>query len=73
MVDGTHELPDLPWDAELVAVGRDAGVAVASIHPMFGPDVRLLAGRHVILVDPKTNRFVLPHTLVVRESTKALT
>jgi chorismate mutase/prephenate dehydrogenase len=30
---------------------RDAGVAVASIHPMFGPDVRLLAGRHVILVD----------------------
>lgn len=30
---------------------RDAGVAVASIHPMFGPDVRLLAGRHVILLD----------------------
>jgi chorismate mutase / prephenate dehydrogenase len=30
---------------------RDAGVAVASIHPMFGPDVRLLAGRHVILID----------------------
>ncbi|MFU8896634.1 MAG: prephenate dehydrogenase/arogenate dehydrogenase family protein [Gammaproteobacteria bacterium] len=30
---------------------RAAGVAVASIHPMFGPDVRLLAGRHVILVD----------------------
>jgi chorismate mutase / prephenate dehydrogenase len=30
---------------------RDAGIAVASIHPMFGPDVRLLAGRHVILVD----------------------
>lgn len=34
-----------------LAALRDAGVAVASIHPMFGPDVRLLAGRHVILVD----------------------
>jgi chorismate mutase / prephenate dehydrogenase len=30
---------------------RDAGVSVASIHPMFGPDVRLLAGRHVLLID----------------------
>jgi chorismate mutase / prephenate dehydrogenase len=34
-----------------LAALRDAGIAVASIHPMFGPDVRLLAGRHVILVD----------------------
>jgi chorismate mutase / prephenate dehydrogenase len=37
--------------ASALARLRDAGVAVASIHPMFGPDVRLLAGRHVILVD----------------------
>ncbi len=37
--------------AKSLAALRDAGVAVASIHPMFGPDVRLLAGRHVILVD----------------------
>ena len=29
----------------------EAGVRVASIHPMFGPDTRLLSGRHVILVD----------------------
>jgi len=29
----------------------DAGVAVGSIHPMFGPDARLLAGRHVIIVE----------------------
>lgn len=28
-----------------------AGVQVASIHPMFGPDTRLLRGRCVILVD----------------------
>lgn len=28
-----------------------AGVQVASIHPMFGPDARLLRGRCVILVD----------------------
>jgi chorismate mutase / prephenate dehydrogenase len=34
-----------------LAALRDAGIKVASIHPMFGPDVRLLAGRHVILVD----------------------
>jgi chorismate mutase / prephenate dehydrogenase len=39
-----------PVAAPLAAL-RDAGIAVASIHPMFGPDVRLLAGRHVILVD----------------------
>lgn len=28
-----------------------AGCQVASIHPMFGPDTRLLSGRHVIFVD----------------------
>jgi chorismate mutase / prephenate dehydrogenase len=28
-----------------------AGVRVASIHPMFGPDTELLSGRHVIFVD----------------------
>jgi len=39
-----------PVAASLAAL-REAGIAVASIHPMFGPDVRLLAGRHVILVD----------------------
>lgn len=30
---------------------KDAGVAVTSIHPMFGPDTELLSGRHVIFVD----------------------
>lgn len=29
----------------------DAGMRVASIHPMFGPDTELLSGRHVIFVD----------------------
>jgi chorismate mutase / prephenate dehydrogenase len=28
-----------------------AGCRVASIHPMFGPDTRLLSGRHVVFVD----------------------
>lgn len=28
-----------------------AGCRVASIHPMYGPDTRLLSGRHVIFVD----------------------
>ncbi|NKI35993.1 bifunctional chorismate mutase/prephenate dehydrogenase [Wenzhouxiangella sp. XN79A] len=28
-----------------------AGLQVASIHPMFGPDTRLLAGRHVLFMD----------------------
>lgn len=28
-----------------------AGVAVTSIHPMFGPDVELLSGQHVIFID----------------------
>jgi len=30
---------------------RNAGVKVASIHPMFGPTTELLSGRHVIFVD----------------------
>ncbi len=30
---------------------RAAGARVASVHPMFGPDTRLLSGRHVIFVD----------------------
>lgn len=29
----------------------DAGLSVCSVHPMFGPDTRLLAGRHVLLMD----------------------
>jgi chorismate mutase / prephenate dehydrogenase len=29
----------------------EAGCSVASIHPMFGPDTRLLSGKHVIFVD----------------------
>jgi chorismate mutase / prephenate dehydrogenase len=28
-----------------------AGVRVASVHPMFGPDTSLLSGRHVIFVE----------------------
>lgn len=29
----------------------DAGLQITSVHPMFGPDTRLLTGRHVIFVD----------------------
>lgn len=29
----------------------EAGCAVTSVHPMFGPDTRLLSGRHVIFMD----------------------
>jgi chorismate mutase/prephenate dehydrogenase len=35
LLDGLHEL-------------RDAGCKVTSVHPMFGPDTRLLSGRHLI-------------------------
>ncbi len=38
LVDGLNEL-------------RDAGAAVTSLHPMFGPDTRLLSGRHLIVCD----------------------
>jgi chorismate mutase / prephenate dehydrogenase len=34
-----------------LAALRDAGIAVTSAHPMFGPDTELLSGRHVILID----------------------
>jgi chorismate mutase / prephenate dehydrogenase len=30
---------------------REAGVAVASVHPMFGPDVRSLRGRDLVVCD----------------------
>ncbi len=30
---------------------RAAGLKVTSLHPMFGPDTRLLSGRHLIFVD----------------------
>jgi chorismate mutase / prephenate dehydrogenase len=29
----------------------DAGLNICSVHPMFGPDTRLLAGHHVLLAD----------------------
>ncbi len=38
LIDGLHEL-------------RDAGCRVTSLHPMFGPDTRLLSGRHLIFCD----------------------
>jgi chorismate mutase/prephenate dehydrogenase len=34
-----------------LAALANAGVAVTSVHPMFGPDTELLSGRHVIFVD----------------------
>jgi chorismate mutase/prephenate dehydrogenase len=39
-----------PLRAGLEALGR-AGVRVASMHPMFGPDTELLSGRHVLHID----------------------
>ncbi len=38
LIDGLQEL-------------RDAGCRVTSLHPMFGPDTRLLSGRHLIFCD----------------------
>lgn len=34
-----------------LAALREAGCRVTSLHPMFGPDTRLLSGRHLIVVD----------------------
>jgi chorismate mutase / prephenate dehydrogenase len=39
-----------PLRSGLLAL-RDAGARVTSLHPMFGPDVELLAGHHVVFVD----------------------
>ncbi len=38
-----------------------AGVRTSSMHPLFGPDTRLLAGRHVVVIDlgmPEANETV---------------
>ena len=34
-----------------LAALKEAGVKVTSLHPMFGPSVELLSGRHVIFID----------------------
>ncbi len=39
-----------PLRTGLAACAR-AGVRITSVHPMFGPSVDLLAGRHVVIVD----------------------
>jgi len=39
-----------PLRSGLAALAR-AGCRVTSVHPMFGPDTRLLSGRHVIFTD----------------------
>ena len=36
---------------ELRAELRDAGCRVTSIHPMYGPETRLLSGHHLIFCD----------------------
>ena len=60
-----------PLRAGLEAL-RDAGVAVTSIHPMFGPDTELLSGRHVIFIDvghakaTKAARELFASTMVVQ-------
>ena len=39
-----------PLRSGLLAL-TEAGVAVTSVHPMFGPETELLSGRHIIFVD----------------------
>lgn len=44
---GSLKSPLMDGLAEL----REAGCSVTSIHPMYGPDTRLLSGRHLIVCD----------------------
>jgi chorismate mutase/prephenate dehydrogenase len=44
-----------PLASGLQALAR-AGVAIGSLHPMFGPSANLLAGRHVVIVDLGSER-----------------
>jgi chorismate mutase/prephenate dehydrogenase len=37
--------------ADRLRAAAAAGLQVCSVHPMFGPDTRLLAGRHVLVAD----------------------
>jgi len=54
-----RRVPGLVFDVASVKqplIGRlraaaQAGLQVCSVHPMFGPDTRLLAGRHVLVMD----------------------
>ena len=44
---GSLKSPLLDGLAEL----KDAGCQITSLHPMYGPDTRLLSGRHLIFID----------------------
>ncbi|GAB4198117.1 MAG: bifunctional chorismate mutase/prephenate dehydrogenase [Wenzhouxiangellaceae bacterium] len=44
---GSLKMPLAPALQRLIA----AGVQATSLHPLFGPDVRMLSGRHVAVVD----------------------
>ena len=44
----------------------DAGLRVCSLHPMFGPDARLLAGRHVLVMNCGSDRAVAEALMVHR-------
>lgn len=37
--------------------GKKAGIKIASIHPMFGPDVEVLAGKNIILCETEEDSF----------------
>jgi len=46
---------------EVIDRAAAAGLDICSVHPMFGPDTRLLAGRHVLIMDcgrPRATRRV---------------
>ena len=44
--------------ADSLRAAADAGLNICSVHPMFGPDTRLLAGHHVLLADCGNHRAV---------------
>lgn len=55
-----------------IAACRRAGQRLASLHPMFGPSVRMLAGRHVVLVDTGDTQALEQARELFRETTAEL-
>ena len=50
---------------------RDQGIKIGSIHPMFGPDAQMLAGRNLILCTFEENDLVFDEILELFQDTTA--
>ena len=55
----------------IVKAAREQGIKIGSIHPMFGPDAQMLAGRNLVLCTFEDNDMVFDEILELFQDTTA--